>query len=52
MQISGLFGVVYTDVIQFVVLILFVFIVLPIRGIGAVGGFSELIARTVLITLL
>lgn len=35
MQISGLFGVVYTDVIQFVVLILFVFIVLPIRGIIA-----------------
>ena len=43
---SGLFGVVYTDVIQFVVLIVFVFIVLPIRGVGAVGGLGELIART------
>jgi len=43
---SGLFGVVYTDVVQFVVLILFVYILLPIKGIAQVGGISELIANT------
>lgn len=43
---SGLFGVVYTDIIQFIVLMLFVYILLPFKGISAVGGFSELIAKT------
>ena len=43
---SGLFGVVYTDVIQFVMLIVFVYMLLPIAGIKEVGGFSELIAKT------
>ena len=43
---SGLFGVVYTDVIQFLVLIAFVYILLPIKGISQVGGLSELIAKT------
>jgi len=43
---SGLFGVVYTDVLQFVVLILFVYILLPVMGIKEVGGFGNLIANT------
>ncbi len=43
---SGLFGVVYTDVIQFIVLILFVYILLPIEAISQVGGLSELLAKT------
>lgn len=43
---SGLFGVVYTDVIQFVVLIVFVYILLPVFGISEVGGLGELIAKT------
>jgi len=43
---SGLFGVVYTDVIQFIVLIAFVYILLPIKGISQVGGLSELISKT------
>ncbi len=43
---SGLFGVVYTDVIQFIVLIAFVYILLPIFGISEVGGLGELIKNT------
>lgn len=43
---SGLFGVVYTDVIQFIVLIAFVYILLPIFGISEVGGLGELIEKT------
>ena len=43
---SGLFGVVYTDVIQFIVLIIFVYIMLPIEAIGQVGGLSELLSKT------
>ena len=43
---SGLFGVVYTDVIQFIVLMVFVYILLPIEAIGQVGGLSELISKT------
>ncbi len=42
-SVSGLFGVVYTDVIQFVVLITSVYIILPILGVGEVGGLSTLI---------
>lgn len=43
---SGLFGVVYTDIIQFIVLMAFIYILLPIKGISAVGGFGELISKT------
>ncbi len=43
---SGLYGVVYTDMIQFIVLIAFVYILLPIVGIGEVGGLGELIQNT------
>ena len=43
---SGLFGVVYTDIIQFIVLMTFIYILLPIKGISAVGGLGELIANT------
>ena len=43
---SGLFGVVYTDVVQFIILILFVYILLPILSVGKVGGLSALIAQT------
>ena len=43
---SGLFGVVYTDVVQFVILILFVYILLPILSVGEVGGLASLIAQT------
>lgn len=43
---SGLFGVVYTDLIQFFILIIFVYILLPILSIGEVGGLSALIAQT------
>ena len=43
---SGLFGVVYTDVLQFIVLIVFVYILLPFEGIRQAGGFAELIAQT------
>ncbi len=43
---SGLFGVVYTDVMQFIVLIVSVYILLPIFSISKVGGMSELIRLT------
>lgn len=43
---SGLFGVVYTDVVQFIVLMVFVYMLLPIASINEVGGLTELIART------
>lgn len=43
---SGLFGVVYTDVVQFIVLIVFVYIFLPIESIRDVGGLNTLIAQT------
>ncbi len=38
---SGLFGVVYTDVLQFYMLILFVYILIPLASILHVGGFSN-----------
>ena len=38
---SGLFGVVYTDVFQFIMLVLFVYIMIPISSIRSVGGLSE-----------
>ena len=37
---SGLFGVVYTDVIQFFMLVLFVYIMVPISSITSLGGLS------------
>ena len=43
---SGLYGVVYTDLIQFFILIIFVYIVLPIMSVNEVGGLSALIAQT------
>ncbi len=38
---SGLFGVVYTDVLQFYMLILFVYILIPVASIIKVGGISN-----------
>ena len=43
---SGLYGVVYTDLVQFFILIIFVYIVLPIMAVGEVGGMAALIAQT------
>ena len=37
---SGLFGVVYTDVLQFVMLIVFVYILIPTASLIKVGGLS------------
>lgn len=42
---SGLFGVVYTDVIQFFVLLIFAYIMIPVSAIGEVGGLSSFIAN-------
>lgn len=41
---SGLFGVVYTDVAQFMILIVFMYIMLPIMSVAKIGGFSQLLA--------
>ena len=43
---SGLYGVVYTDAVQFIVLIVAVYILLPFFSIQEVGGLSELIRQT------
>ena len=43
---SGLYGVVYTDLVQFFILILFVYILLPILSVSEVGGMAALIAQT------
>ncbi|QEK13701.1 sodium:solute symporter family protein [Crassaminicella thermophila] len=40
---SGLFGVVYTDVVQFIILMLFMYILLPIISLVKVGGISTMI---------
>lgn len=37
---SGLFGVVYTDVLQFFMLIIFVYMLIPISSLRYIGGFS------------
>lgn len=42
---SGLFGVVYTDVLQFYVLILFVYILIPVASLMNVGGISNFTAN-------
>lgn len=38
---SGMIGVVFTDVIQFVILIVFVYALIPSAGLGAIGGFGS-----------
>ncbi|MBQ8584687.1 MAG: sodium:solute symporter family protein [Butyricicoccus sp.] len=43
---AGLFGVVYTDLVQFFILITFVYILLPILSVHEVGGLDALIAQT------
>lgn len=43
---SGLYGVVYTDLVQFFILIIFVYILLPIMSVHEVGGMAALIAQT------
>lgn len=42
---SGLFGVVYTDVLQFVMLIIFVYIMIPTASLMEVGGISNFLAN-------
>lgn len=42
---SGLFGVVYTDVLQFYMLILFVYILIPVASLKSLGGFSVFAAN-------
>lgn len=37
---SGLFGVVYTDVVQFFMLIIFVYLMIPTASLAELGGFS------------
>jgi len=43
---SGLYGVVYTDLVQFFILIIFVYILLPVLSVQEVGGLAALIAQT------
>lgn len=42
---SGLFGVVYTDVVQFFMLVLFVYIMVPISSISTIGGLREFVSH-------
>lgn len=42
---SGLFGVVYTDVLQFYMLLLFVYILIPVASLLHVGGFGYFAAN-------
>lgn len=42
---SGLYGVVYTDVLQFYILILFVYILIPVASLLNVGGFANFTAN-------
>ena len=42
---SGLFGVVYTDVLQFYMLLLFVYILIPAASLLNVGGISNFISN-------
>lgn len=42
---SGLFGVVYTDVLQFYMLILFVYILIPAASLRSIGGFSAFLTN-------
>lgn len=42
---SGLFGVVYTDVIQFCVLLVFVYIMVPVSSISQIGGLGTFLSN-------
>ena len=42
---SGLFGVVYTDVVQFFMLIIFVYLMIPFSSLDYLGGFGELLGQ-------
>ena len=42
---SGLFGVVYTDVVQFFMLIIFVYLLIPFSSMNYLGGFSSFAAN-------
>ena len=42
---SGLFGVVYTDVVQFFMLVIFVYIMVPISSISSIGGLSTFLSN-------
>lgn len=42
---SGLFGVVYTDVLQFFMLVLFVYIMVPISSITSIGGLGKFLSQ-------
>lgn len=42
---SGLFGVVYTDVLQFFMLIIFVYMLIPVSSLRYLGGFSNFVAN-------
>lgn len=42
---SGLFGVVYTDVFQFYMLLIFVYILIPSASIVHVGGFTQFVSN-------
>ena len=42
---SGLFGVVFTDVLQFYVLLIFVYLLIPISSLAQVGGISGFLAN-------
>lgn len=42
---SGLFGVVYTDVLQFYMLLIFVYILIPVSSLIHVGGFQSFTAN-------
>ncbi|MGI5977854.1 MAG: sodium:solute symporter family protein [Candidatus Limivicinus sp.] len=42
---SGLFGVVYTDVMQFYMLLLFVYILIPVSSLIHVGGIGNFVAN-------
>ena len=41
---SGLFGVVYTDVMQFYMLLLFVYILIPVASLRQLGGFGAFLS--------
>ncbi len=40
---SGLFGVVYTDVLQFYMLLIFVYILIPVAALFYIGGFGNFV---------
>lgn len=42
---SGLFGVIYTDVFQFIMLIIFVYILIPTASLRAVGGIGSFLSN-------